>query len=273
MIPESIHRKAKTYKKLFESYTVNPNYLNYQGKDFYAVFYRRFNKDTGIAILSPEDNIEKKDYLVAFEKLVILYMNWASIKNNGFSRNNIDMSPFRKTQSFLQNALENSELNQKEETEYRRALESMTKVLSFQQRFNDVMQEYQSFVDSKELEGNQFTIKDVEYIQEVIAELDYLQYIQIKTNHDSIDTFRFINDNMSQNDSVKNISDHEYKRYVEEFSSDKDKLKQEIAAITYFDNQSSFTKEEHMQAVTNYFVENQESKLAGIKKDMRYPVV
>ncbi|WP_218144040.1 hypothetical protein [Lentibacillus persicus] len=271
MIPESIHGQAKKYKKLFESFTVNPNHLTYQDKDFYAVFYRRFNTDTAFAIFSPQDNIQNEEHQVALEQIVILLNNWASIKNKGSLRNNIDMTAFYKTRHFLDNVLKSAVLSQAEEAAYTTCSITINKAIFLQSELNTLMEEYKRFVDMKEADGSKFTVKEIEYIQDILAELDYIQYNQLKSDYDTIDSFQDVKDSISQNEAVNKMAEPDHKKYIEEFARNKDKLKKDLESITYFDDQSTFTKTEHMKAVKNRFVEKQRKELETLKKDLRHP--
>ncbi|GEL76471.1 hypothetical protein [Tenuibacillus multivorans] len=269
MIPDIIHQHAKEYKKIFETYYVNPRHLYLNGSDFYLVFFKRFRKNTAGVILSPNSDNSNEDYNLAFELLVFMYNNWSSIKDIGEFRKNINMIAFHKVEDFIQKILSEGTLSHNEKGYFENCLKSIESGISLQQELIELMNQFEEFEKRKNVEGNKFTKEDVDYIQDVLAEIDYIQFHQAVTDYKTIDDFNYIKNHIKQDKNIKGFVNNEIEKFIEEFSRNKDKLKKNIKTITYFENQENLTKEQHMRMVKKRYNDSQRNDLAKLKKDIR----
>ncbi|WP_277674150.1 hypothetical protein [Piscibacillus halophilus] len=271
MALQKVIQDAKMHKKLFEKYTVHPFYVHLNGNDFYLVFYSSlFSKGNDFIISATNNRVTKGDYNKALELLVFLLNNGASIVKNGNARKNINMLAFEKTKSFLSQVAEKVRLDEDIKNNYKNALNTITNNLILQNELIELMDRYHLFIEQKrENDGNRFIPEDVEYVQTILATLDYIQYQQLNNELNTFDDFVQINEDLNYNSQVKELITSDVKRYITEFSKNKSALEQEIKKVTYFENQGNLTKEEHVQLVKESYKDTQRGYLKDLKKDLR----
>ncbi|WP_067724813.1 hypothetical protein [Oceanobacillus damuensis] len=264
-----LDKEAKQHKKMFETYKVNEKYVRIDGTEFFMVFYRKFNKHSGFAIISSRSGISTEAYYIAFEQLVLLYTNTSSIIKNGYDRAQINMQPFNETKIAIRQILQEANLLMEDKIVYERCINFLSTAINLQNRLIELTNQFQKKMEIKEREG--FSREDIDYILTTLAEIDYIQYIQLLDNYKRIDDFRQIKQNSERYPNMKSLLTTEVERHISEFASNKEKLQAEIQSISHFENMESFTKEQHMEAFKNKILVEQEEANISLRKEMRYP--
>lgn len=271
-IDESIQQEAKRYKKLFETFKVNPNHVRIEDIDYYISFYqKRITNNTEMVILTSPPKASKKKYEEAFNTLTFLIVISSNIKKYGTERRDIDMQAFYKTRTFLENVLDRAMLTQEERSSYKDCWDSLNTQIELQEKHIELMEEYTAHCKKKEREGLTFFPEDIEYAKEVFLEMDYIQYKQLVINRDSIDLFEKINQDQKSNETVGDLSNFEINQFIKEFAKGERKLTKEINSVTYVEGLEGMTKKEHKESVWNYFQSGQKKRINSMKKDIRYP--
>lgn len=262
-----LNKQAKKHKKLFETYDINEKYVHVDGKDFYMVFYRKFNKHSGFGMLSSHPNPTKDEYNSAFEMLVILYNNTASFKNNAYSRAKIPMEPFEKTNLFFEKVTKEVNLSERERDIYNHCYNGAVKIMNLHKKLKKITKEFEMNTRNKKC----FTVSDLDYVQDVLAEFDYIQYTQAQIDYQLIDDYKFIKEHIKQNKMVRSVATTDVKKYIDQLAENKEKLLAEIESVSHVENMENMTKEEHMNAVKKYYLTIQAEGNMSLRKEMRYP--
>ncbi|WP_175614760.1 hypothetical protein [Piscibacillus halophilus] len=258
--------KAKAYKKIFESYEISPTHLNYNGKDYYLVTYiQKLTKKTELAIISNNDSsIGESDF--AFEKLMIILNFLNSILVKGSDRSRINMEAYKVTSDFLKNVLGEVNLDNDRRKHYQYALESLEKVLTLHDQHNETIQETKKFMKNR---GNKkLYIEDLNLLEDLISELDYIQYQILLTSLNMVDSFKYINDDIKDN-RISRFTNNDIKKYIKEYIKSESTIKQEIKKVNYVDGLDQMTKEEHKSAVIKKYYKEQEKDFVKLKKEVR----
>ena len=264
---EELIRQAKKHKKLFETYDINEKYVHEDGKDFYMVFYRKFNKHSGFGMLSSHQSSTKEEYNAAFEMLVILYNNTASIKNNAFHRAGITMEPLEKTKIFIEKVTKEVSLSENEKEIYNHCHNGIVNIMELQEQLKTITEDFEMNTRAKKC----FTVSDLDMVQDVLAEFDYIQYTQAQLLYQLIDDYNFIKAHIKQDKVVRTIATADVKKYVNQLSDSKEKLRLEIESVSHVENMENMTMEEHMKAVKKYYLTIQNQGNKSLKKEIRYP--
>ncbi|WP_100009946.1 hypothetical protein [Lentibacillus sediminis] len=263
----NIQNKAKKHKRVFEKYWVDPHHVNLEGNNYYMAFYQRFNA-TKMAVISSQPNANNDQYKEAFKWLVILINRMGAIHEVGMERKNISMMSFQKTRDFLENALSQADLSESEREVISKCLRFLNEAISLQSQMVELMDKYEQY---KKAKNNQFTTQDVEYIHDIHAEMDYIQFTQGNASYKTMDHFRTLSDVIAQNDTVGSLANSEIKQYVQEFSQGKEKLKSGLDEATYVDNLEDLSKEQFMKTVQEDYIKRQRESNKSLIKDLRYP--
>ncbi len=121
----------------------------------------------------------------------------------------------------MKTVMQTSGLTEKERMNYQKCLEAIHSIFEYQNRHIGLMDGYQKFIEQKIEEGKKYTIADIEYLQEILLELDYIQFRQLNISFDMADNFAFIEKNVKENPAVNELSNVEIQRYAEEFAGSK----------------------------------------------------
>ncbi|MFD2638745.1 hypothetical protein [Piscibacillus salipiscarius] len=182
----------------------------------------------------------------------------------------INMVGFEKTKAFLKEVLDRNVLNEDIKPYYENTYNILTINLNLQKEVINLVDQYDSFINKKRGEdNNRFFPDDVDFVQSILAQLDYIQYKQLGNSIKGFDDFSYINEDLNTNSRVQEYVTPEVKGYIKEFSKDKEVLHQEIQKITYFKEQDKLTKEEHIDKVKERYNEMQRTYLQGLKEDIR----
>ncbi|WP_169792841.1 hypothetical protein [Lentibacillus amyloliquefaciens] len=267
---QSLQEEAKKYKKFLETYKIADHHLHLDGKDFYLVNYKKkIAGRGGMAIISTASDTQTEQYHIAHKWILSLYNYLSSIRNNGSERKNINMRAYHKMQSFLDRVTQISGLSEPERMNYHTCVEAIHSLLELQDRHVDLMEDYQDFVEKKNAEGKKYTIADIEYLQDLLLKLDYIQFKQLNISFNMTDNFAFMEKNVKENASVTELSDSEIERYAKEFADSKNKLRSEISKVSYVDGLEGLSEREYYHKVKPYYLEIQENDNERLKKDLR----
>ncbi|WP_067724811.1 hypothetical protein [Oceanobacillus damuensis] len=269
LITEELNKQAKKHKKLFETYDINEKYVHVDGKDFYMVFYRKFNKHSGFGMLSSHPNPTKEEYNTAFELLVILYNNIASFKNNAFSRAKIPMEHFEKTNLFFEKVTKEVNLSEHERKIYNHCYNGAVKIMNLHKQLKKITKDFEMKTMTKQC----FTVSDLDYVQDVLAEFDYIQYTQAQIDYQLIDYYKFIKEHIKQDKMIQTLATADVKKYIDQLSDNKEKLRTEIESVSHVENMENMTMEEHMDAVKKYYLTIQDEGNKSLRKEIRYPKI
>ncbi|WP_087973447.1 hypothetical protein [Oceanobacillus rekensis] len=267
VINAELHKQAKKHKKLFETYDINEKYVHVDGKDFYMVFYRKFNKHSGFGMLSSYPNPTIEEYNVALEMLVILFNNTQSIKNNAFHRVGITMDPLEKTKSFIEKVTKEVSLSENEKDIYNHCHNGIVKIIELQEQLKTITEDFEMNTRAKKC----FTVSDLDMVQDVLAEFDYIQYTQSQLLYQLIDDYKFIKEHINQDTMVRTIATTKVKKYIDQLSDSKEKLRTEIESVSHVENMENMTMEEHIDAVKKYYLTIQNEGNKSLRKEIRYP--
>ncbi|WP_174614155.1 hypothetical protein [Virgibacillus ihumii] len=264
--------KARKYKRLFEKIKFNPHHLHVNGDEFYLVYYqKRITNKTTMVLLSTNSNSTIEEYNNALESMLFLLVLSSNIINYGGQRKNINMKAFYTTRDFFSSVLDNASLSENEQQIYHSCLEALNTQIELQEKHINLMNEYMDYYKEKEEKGFGFLPEDIDYTKEVFLEMDYIQYKQLLINQDAINLFEKAEQIRKSNDSIKNSSNFETNQYIKEFARGERKLAKEINSVTYVEGLENMTKNEHKEAVWEYFYTGQKKRINSMKKDIRHP--
>ncbi|MDV2581451.1 hypothetical protein [Alkalibacillus haloalkaliphilus] len=132
------------------------------------------------------------------------------------------------------------------------------------------MNDFDQFLKDKE-PNHEYSIEDVEYIQCVNNEIDYIQYHQVKDFYESVDTFQEINNIVYKRREIKGLMDTAIQTYLKEHCMNKEKLRKTLDNITHVEGLDELSKEEYINAVQKDFVKRQQLSNQSLMKELRYP--
>ncbi|WP_054752476.1 hypothetical protein [Piscibacillus salipiscarius] len=116
--------------------------------------------------------------------------------------------------------------------------------------------------------NNIYEAEDVDAVLEMNAELDYIQNQQINLSIDSVDYFKDLEQVIK--DKPELFTD-EVRRYVSEFTKDKEKMISELNEVTQIDTTNISNRDEYIAAYIEEHIERQRKSNIETIKELRYP--
>ncbi|WP_054752488.1 hypothetical protein [Piscibacillus salipiscarius] len=263
-----VEQKLNSLKKLFETYWLDDKKLSYKGNIYHKVFYKKYNTVNGGIIFTPNDeNITKEEYLEAFELFVLLITRTNSTKEHGNYKNKASMIGFENTEAHLKALLKRESLIEDEKKLMDILINMLREMINLQDQLSDLMNRFNSFLKSKE-PNNIYHPEDVDVLLKMNAELDYIQNQQGNLSIDSVDYFKQLEEVIKNKPSMFTTA---VRRYVSEFTKDKEKMIKNLKEVTQIDTSNINGKEDYINAYIIEHVDRQRELNKGLLKDLRYP--
>ncbi|GAA0465688.1 hypothetical protein [Alkalibacillus silvisoli] len=265
-----VQKFVKKYKKFYERSWVGQQTLLYNGKKYYMGFYQAFKKDTGAVFFTLDSGASKVEYREAFEWFIISIRRLATIRDLGEERRNINMIGFKTTKNFLESVVNEVRLSSEEHRLFQEGIKSISESLKLQDDLLKLMKNFDQFYNSKSPD-HLYSTDDVQYLQRVNNEIDYIQYTQVKGFRDSISLFKRIRDIANNNSEVKKLTNHGVATYINEHCKGKESIRKNLDDITFIQGADQMNKDEYIDAVQREFVERQKRLNIDLMKELRFP--
>lgn len=267
-----VEKEAKKHKKIFETFDVNPGSYRINENEYFMVNYLRGEKMKGCAVISPNSQAGKNEYLLAFNSLLEHAESISLILNHGGERANANMHAFTTMQQFLSDVLNEvaDYLTPEIKDVFEFCLNRINLILKFHERLQDIFQSISEKID-KYFDGEKenFTKQDMREEANYLGEIGYIQYRQIMAIYEFIPKFRYIQE-------LNNLEVDKYittlvKKYLAEFSKGEKEQLKNIEHVTYQNNMEELTREEHIELEKEVFFKNLEETNALSRRELRYP--
>ncbi|MBY7142347.1 hypothetical protein KFZ56_04405 [Virgibacillus sp. NKC19-3] len=267
-----VAKEAKKYKKLFETFTINPGSFRIDGQDYFFINFYKWKKITDCAVVCPTSEAGKDKYLEAFDALLEYSQAATLILTHGGDKASANMDAFTTMQKFLLSVL-NEEGNHlmleiREVFDY--CLERINLILSMQKRvveiYNDFQQKNQKYHDGYD---ENVTRRNIDETVNYLGELDFLQYQQIVAIYEYIPKFNYIKE--LNNPEIKKHITTAVKTYLAEFSKGEKEQLKNIESVKFQTNMDELTKEEHIERAKEDFYKNLSETNSETRRLLRYP--
>ncbi|MUV39194.1 hypothetical protein JNUCC1_03067 [Lentibacillus sp. JNUCC-1] len=267
-----VKEEANKYKRLFETFTVNPGASRINSHDYFLVNYYRWGKITGCAVVSSNSKADKIEYTAAFDELVEFATLFSSVLEVE-ERARANMDAFITLEKFLTNVLRGGvTLHDEDKSEYQYSLKRIHSILNLQDRLKEI---YNTTAKKQEQYHNGsievISREDIQEAARSLGEVDFIQYRQVLAIHELIPKLKYIK-NM-ENEQLIRFKTSAVKRYLVEFSKGENEQLKNVKKIEFQSNMQSLTKEQHIQGALKDFYKNLSHANRRFRKDLRYPEI
>ncbi|GGD20291.1 hypothetical protein [Pontibacillus salipaludis] len=250
-----LEKKAKSDKKLFEKYDLNPfGYKVNQAKHYLVSYFSR-NQLKGLAVISSSGSVSQEEFEQSFEKLTLLNALVNQLDKEGSKRVKLEMFPFEKIRDYLRIHMKSSDIGEEEKRLSESVLSMMMKSLDMQKELVNLFENYNKKVEDIISGKGYFVDEDVEEIFEIFIHFDYTQFQQVSMLHKNTDTV----DRLLESTPSSKMN-AEIKEYLLQFSSsEKQNMKQQLEKVAYVENQDELPEEKYKEVVRTSFLQRVES--------------
>lgn len=266
----SVKKEAKKHKKLLESLIIDPGSFRINNCDYFLVNYQRGEKITGCAVVSPNSNAGKMEYLEAFDALLEFSVLTRLFVDHAEKKVNAYMYPHTMMQKFLMDVLREgcNHLTSEENNVFEYCLERINLIAELQGRIQEMYGEFEQkarrYRDGVEEE---FTKQDIEEAANNLGEFGFIQYRQVVAIYEYIPKFRYIKE--MNNPEVKKYITATIDGYLGEFSINEEEHRKSIEKISLQPNMGDLTKEEHIELEKSIIYKNLAKINASSRKELR----
>ncbi|WP_079527888.1 hypothetical protein [Halobacillus hunanensis] len=265
----SVKKEAKKHKKLLESFIIDPCSFRINNCDYFLVNYQRGKTITGCAVVSPNSNAGKKEYLEAFDALLEFSVLTSLFIDHAEKRVNAYMYPHTLMQKFLMDVLGEGCLTSEEKNVFDYCLERINLMLELQGRLQEMYGEFEQkakrYRDGVEEE---LTKQDIEEAANNLGEVGFIQYRQVVAVYEYIPKFRYIKE--MNNPEVKKYITATIDGYLGEFSVNEEEHRKNVERISLQPNMGDLTKEEHIELEKSMIYKNIAKINASSRKELRF---
>ncbi|GEN44522.1 hypothetical protein [Alkalibacillus haloalkaliphilus] len=265
-----IINKTEKYKKFYENYSISPNHININGKDFYITFFQTklIKRANGSAVVSTKSSLSSEEVNSAYEKLVYL-LNFITSALEGEFKLGSNMQGFKATQDFVEKVLSNVNLTESNKKLFEQCSQALKQVQQCQSDHDRVMYSYRDYLDDKSETGQKFYESDIDYVLEVMADLDYIQYYQVKASLDAAKLLKQAKKVKKQQPEIKKYMDRDVAFYIRLIVRGEVEAKRNLKELKRVDHMESLTEEEHKRLFKESAINNQKKYFPKLKKDLR----
>ncbi|GAA0465679.1 hypothetical protein [Alkalibacillus silvisoli] len=255
-----IINKTEKYKKFYENYRISPNHININGEDYYISSFNTkvFKKHNGSALISTKKSLTREEVNYAYEKLVYLLSFIISALEGEFKLES-NMQGFKATQGFVEEVLSNVNLTESNKKLFEQCSQALKQVQQCQSNHDRVMYSYQDYLDDKSETGQKFYESDIDHVLEVMADLDYIQYYQVKASLDAAKLLKQAKKVKKQQPEIKKYIDREVAFYIKLIVRGEVEAKRNLKELKRVDHMESLTEEEHKRLFKESAINNQKS--------------
>ncbi|WP_404451916.1 hypothetical protein LG329_16435 [Virgibacillus necropolis] len=268
---QSVKKEAKKHKKFLESFIIDPGSFRINNCDYFLVNYQRGEKITGCAVVSPNSNAGKTEYLEAFDSLLEFSVLTYLFVDHAEKRVNVYMYPHTLMQKFLMDVLKEvcNHLTSEEKNVFEYCLERIDLMLELQGRIQEMYGEFEQkakrYRDGVEEE---ITKQDIEEAANYLGEVGFIQYRQVVAVYEYIPKFRYIKE--MNNPEVKKYITTTVDGYLDEFSINEEEHRKNVERISIQPNMSDLTKEEHIELEKSEIYKNLTNINVSSRKELRF---
>ncbi|ASN05372.1 hypothetical protein [Virgibacillus necropolis] len=266
----SVKKEAKKHKKLLESFIIDPGSFRINNCDYFLVNYQRGEKITACAVVSPNSNAGKMEYLEAFNALLEFSVLTRLFVDHAGKRVNAYMYPHTLMQKFLIDVLREgcTHLTSEERNAFEYCLERINLMLELQGRIKEMYDEFEQkakrYLDGVE---ENFIKQDIEEAANNLGEFGFIQYRQAVAIYEYIPKFRYIKE--MNNPEVKKYITETIDGYLGEFSINEEEHRKNVERISFQPNMGDLTKEEHIEIEKSIIYKNLAEINASTRKELR----
>ncbi|WP_404453887.1 hypothetical protein LG329_04480 [Virgibacillus necropolis] len=267
---EKLIKLAKKYKKLFENYYINRFAYIVNGNPFYFSNFKRGDKTTGYAILSPDSN-NKEDHLIAIKPLLHYSVTIRNITTDVKYRANVDFRVLYEVRDYLKRVVEGNVLGNKNEIVYKRSLKVIQTMLDNQE---ELKKAYERAIDQyrRDKDKGFITDDDIKEMKNYLPIFMRLQYKQFRDRYDNREDFDVIyeNRNLKEIKQFDQFSDPNTLREMTSKRAVKD-LENALSEVSYGKNLRDRTDDERDQLALEEFNKELEELLDWVRNNLRNP--
>lgn len=266
-----VKKEAKKHKKFLESFIIDLGSFRINNSDYFMVNYFRGSKMTGCAVVSPNSNAGKMEYLEAFDALLEFSELTSLTLEHAGKRVNAYTYPHTMMQKFLMDVLKEcrNHLTSEEKNVFDYCLERINLMLELQERIEEIYGEFHQ-KSKRYLDGveEEFTKQDIEEAANYLGEVGFIQYRQVVAVYEYIPKFRYIKE--MNNPEVKKYITATVEDYLGEFSEGEEEHRKNVDKLSFQPNMDDLTKEEHIELEKSRIYKNLAKINESSRKELRF---
>ncbi|WP_404453886.1 hypothetical protein LG329_04475 [Virgibacillus necropolis] len=267
---EKLIKIVKKHKKIFETYYIKRVAYIVNDMPFYLASFKRRDKTTGYAVLSPSSN-NSEDHMRSLVPLLHYAVSIRNISTDGKYRADMDFKVLYEVRDYLKGVLEGKVLDEEKEIIYQRSLGIIQAMLDNQ---DELVRTYKEAIEKNhcDTEKGFVTDNDINEMKNYIPILMRLQYKQFIERYDNREDFDVIYDNRN-NKEIKQFDEFSDPNTLREMTSKRaeNDLKSALAEVSYGRDLRDKTDNEYNQIVLDEFNNELDELLERVKNNLRNP--